>query len=107
MNTATRQGIKMVYLFDTIGGGEYKSDVEYANVFNTEGILYQSLDVDFGYTIFGAMNLKDLELYQQKVKQKLTGRLKSILTATNQPFQYQIRRPSDLTTVMVQAHFFI
>ncbi|NMK53982.1 hypothetical protein [Staphylococcus capitis] len=107
INTATRQGIKMVYLFDTIGGGNYKTDVEYANLFNTEGILYQSLDVDFGYTVLGAMNLNDLELYQQKVKQKLTARLKSILTATNQPFQYQIRRPSDLTTVMVQAHFFI
>ncbi|BBD87531.1 hypothetical protein SA58113_p20087 (plasmid) [Staphylococcus argenteus] len=107
LDTATRQGIKMVYLFDTIGGNDYKTNVTYANVFNTEGILYQSLDVDFGYTILGAMNLKDLEQYQQKVKQKLTARLKSILTATNQPFQYQIRRPSDLTTVMVQAHFFI
>lgn len=66
INTATRQGIKMVYLFDTIGGGNYKTDVEYANLFNTEGILYQSLDVDFGYTVLGAMNLNDLELYQQK-----------------------------------------
>lgn len=107
IDTATRQGVKMVYLFDTIGGSNQKTSVEYANVFNTEGILYQSLDVDFGYTILGAMNLDDLALYQQKVKQKLTSRLKSILTATNQPFQYQIRRPSDLTTVMVQAQFFI
>lgn len=107
MNTASRQGIKQVYLFDTIGGSDYKNEVEYANVFNTEGILYQSLDVDFGYTIFGAMNLKDLERYQEKVKQKLTNDLKAILTATNEPFQYQVRRPSDLTTVMLQANFYI
>ena len=109
IDTATRQGIKLVYLFDTIGGSGYSKTegLEYANLFNTEGLLYQSLDVDFGYTVLGAMTLKDLELYQEKVKQKLTSRLQSILTATNEPYQYQIRRPSDLTSVMVQGQFFV
>lgn len=109
IDTATRQGIKLVYLFDTIGGSGYSQskDIEYANLFNTEGLLYQSLDVDFGYTILGAMTLKDLELYQEKVKQKLTARLQSILTATNEPYQYQIRRPIDVTSVIVQAQFFV
>src|SRR5699024_12860526 len=67
----------------------------------------QNLDVDFGFTIIGAMSLNDLRKYQNKVKQKLTNRLKSILTATNAPLQYQIRRPRDVTTVMVKAQFFI
>lgn len=107
INTAQRRGVKLVYLFDTIGSSNNKTKVEYANVFNTEGTLYQNLDVDFGFTIMGAMSLNDLRKYQNKVKQKLTNRLKSILTATNAPFQYQIRRPSDVTTVMVQAQFFI
>lgn len=107
ISSATRQGIKLVYLFDTIGGGGVKKAVDYANVFNTEGVLYQSLDNDFGYTILGTMTLRDLKIYEEKVKQKLTQKLKGILTATNRPYQYQIRRPSDLTTVMVQAQFFI
>ncbi|MDK8168275.1 hypothetical protein QP724_13825, partial [Enterococcus faecalis] len=84
-----------------------KGDIEYANLFNTEGLLYQSLDVDFGYTVLGAMTLKDLEEYQVKVKQKLTKRLQGIMTATNEPFQYQIRRPSDYTSVIVQSQFFV
>lgn len=107
INTATRRGVKLVYLFDTIGGSNTKTKVEYANIFNTEGTLYQNLDVDFGFTIIGAMSLNDLRKYQNKVKQKLTNRLKSILTATNSPLQYQIRRPRDVTTVMVKAQFFI
>jgi len=109
IDTATRQGIKLVYLFDTIGSNRDKraDGLEYANVFNTEGLLYQSLDMDFGYTVLGAMTIKDLETYQEKVKQKLTKRLQNILTATNEPYQYQIRRPIDHTSVMVQAQFFV
>lgn len=109
INTATRQGIKLVYLFDTIGGSglDKSTSLEYANVFNTEGVLYQSLDADFGYTIFGTMTLKDLEIYQVKVKQKLTKRLQSILTANNEQYQYQIRRPSDYTSVIINGQFFV
>ncbi|HGO1493029.1 TPA: hypothetical protein ACK0CK_002652 [Staphylococcus aureus] len=107
LDTASKQGIKMVYLFDTIGGSKHKTEVEYSTIFNTESILYQSLDDDFGFTIFGAMNYKDLENYQIKINQNLTERLQAILTATNSPYQYQIRRPSDLTTVMVNAQFFV
>lgn len=109
IDTATRQGIKLVYLFDTIGGSTHDKvgNIEFANLFNTEGLLYQSLDVDFGYTVLGAMTMKDLEQYQVKVKQKLTKRLQSIMTATNEPFQYQIRRPKDYTSVIVQGQFFV
>ena len=103
-----RRGVRMVYLFDRIGSGkEHKHQVKRADVFNTEGILYNNLDTDFGYTIFGTMNQKDLANYQSQVKQKLTRNLKDILTDSNSPFQYQIRRQLDYTTVMVLANFLV
>lgn len=107
MDSATRRGVKLVFLFDTIGSSTVRQGVEYANVFNTENILYQNFDVDFGFTILGAMSLDDLSQYQRKVKQRLTSRLKSVMTATNAPLQYQIRRPHDKSTVFVEGHFYV
>lgn len=107
MDSATRRGVKLVFLFDTIGSSTVRQGVEYANIFNTENILYQNFDVDFGFTVLGAMSLDDLSQYQRKVKQRLTSRLKSVMTATNAPLQYQIRRPHDKSTVFVEGHFYV
>ncbi len=41
-------GIRLAFLFDTIGSGEdneYKEDIETADIFNTDGKIYQSLKV--------------------------------------------------------------
>ena len=109
IDSATRKGVRLVYLFDNIGSGDAKTKIERADIFNTDGILYQNLDADFDYTILGSMSMDDLEKYQKKVKQKLTQNLKETLTATGQASktQYQIRRISDSTTVMVLANFIV
>lgn len=109
IENAKRRGARMVYLFDNIGSGTTKSKVERADIFNTDGLLYQNLDNDFDYTILGAMSMSDLEQYQKKVKQKLTQNLKETLTASGQvsKTQYQIRRIGDSTTVMVLANFIV
>ena len=106
---ASRRGARFVYLFDNIGSGTTKSKIERADIFNTDGLLYQNFDNDFDYTILGAMSVNDLELYQKKVKQKLTQNLKDTLTASGQisKTQYQIRRVADATSVMVLANFIV
>ena len=55
------------------------------------------------------MSINDLELYQKKLKQKLTQNLKETLTASGQvsKTQYQIRRVADATSVMVLANFIV
>lgn len=109
IENASRRGARLVYLFDNIGSGSTKSKIERADIFNTDGLLYQNFDNDFDYTILGAMSINDLELYQKKVKQKLTQNLKETLTASGQvsKTQYQIRRVADATSVMVLANFIV
>lgn len=109
IENASRRGARLVYLFDNIGSGSTKSKVERADIFNTDGLLYQNFDNDFDYTILGAMSLSDLDQYQKKVKQKLTQNLKETLTASGQvsKTQYQIRRIADSTSVMVLANFIV
>lgn len=109
LNILSRKNIRLAYIFDTIGGGENKNTnkVKRANIFNTEGILYQNFDMQFDYTILGSMSKQDLTRYEDKVKQKLTQNLKESLTSSDNPRQYQIRRKSDLTTVMVLSDFLI
>lgn len=109
IQSAKRKNIRFVYLFDKIGSGQYKSKVTYADVFNTDGILYTNFDNDFDYTILGSMTKQDLNKYQEKVKQQLTTNLKETLTASGLQgkTQYQIRRTGDATTVMVLANFIV
>jgi len=71
LNRAIDRDVKIVYLFDTIGGKEEQNDVEYANLFNTDGILYQDINADFGFKTLGTMNLKDMELYREKIEKSL------------------------------------
>jgi len=71
LKRAIDRDVKIVYLFDTIGGKEEKNDVEYANLFNTDGILYQDINADFGFKTLGTMNLKDMELYREKIEKSL------------------------------------
>lgn len=71
LNRAMDRDIKIVYLFDTIGGKGEQNDVEYANLFNTDGILYQDINADFGFKTLGTMNLKDMELYREKIEKSL------------------------------------
>ncbi|WP_069854358.1 type II toxin-antitoxin system Phd/YefM family antitoxin [Staphylococcus equorum] len=73
LNNAIEYGVKLVYLFDTIGGNNENEsgDMKYANVFNTEGILYQDINTDFGFKTLGTMNLRDIVLYQEKIEKSL------------------------------------
>lgn len=74
LENAKNTGVKLVYLFDTIGGDDEIKDieyVEYANLFNTEGILYQDINTDFGFKTLGTMNLKDIVLYKEKIETSL------------------------------------
>ena len=71
LKRAIDRDVKIVYLFDTIGGKEEENDVEYANLFNTDGILYQNINADFGFKTLGTMNLKDMELYREKIEKSL------------------------------------
>lgn len=111
------KGVRIGYLFDKIGAGTNANDVSKlapeerakvrANVFNTDGLLYQNIDQQFSYTILGTMSNDELIQYQSKVKQKLTRNLKETLTASNAVTQYQVRRQSDLTTVLILGDFLV
>lgn len=71
-NRAIENGVKIVYIFDTIGGNSSEEkEIEYANIFNTEGVLYQDINADFGFKNLGTMNLKDMELYREKIEKSL------------------------------------
>lgn len=73
LNNAIEYGVKVVYLFDTIGGNNENESgvIQYANLFNTEGILYQDINADFGFKTLGTMNLKDIVLYKEKIETSL------------------------------------
>ena len=111
------KGVRIGYLFDKIGAGTNANDVSKlspeerakvrANVFNTDGLLYQNIDQQFSYTILGTMSNDELIQYQSKVKQKLTRNLKETLTASNAVTQYQVRRQSDFTTVLILGDFLV
>lgn len=61
-------GIRLAFLFDTIGSGEdneYKEDIETADIFNTDGKIYQSFESDFNYTIIGKMTSGELMKYEK------------------------------------------
>lgn len=63
-------GIRLAFLFDTIGSGEdneYKEDIETADIFNTDGKIYQSFESDFNYTIIGKMTSGELMKYEKKL----------------------------------------
>ena len=117
MEKIIEKGVRIGYLFDKIGSGSNANDVSKlspeerakvrANVFNTDGLLYQNIDQQFGYTILGTMSNDELVQYQSKVKQKLTRNLKETLTASNAVTQYQVRRQSDFTTVLILGDFII
>ncbi len=100
------RGVRLAYLFDTIGSGEVKDDVLKADIFNTDGILYQDFEQQFDYTILGTMSQADLGQYEGKVRQQLNDELRSALIRNN-PVQYQIRRTGDLTSNIIRGEFIL
>ncbi|MBI5973935.1 hypothetical protein [Staphylococcus caledonicus] len=100
------RGVRLAYLFDTIGSGEVKDDVLKADIFNTDGILYQDFEQQFDYTILGTMSQADLAHYESKVRQQLNDELRSALIRNN-PVQYQIRRTGDLTSNIIRGEFIL
>lgn len=106
LDRLSEKGVRLAYLFDTIGTGQAKQDVPRADIFNTDGILYQDLEQQFDYTILGTMSKTELANYENKVKQNLNQELESALMR-DAPMQYQIRRPADLTSNIVNPAEFI
>ncbi|PTE82325.1 hypothetical protein BUY85_00885 [Staphylococcus equorum] len=100
------KGVRLAYAFDTIGSGEAKQDVPRADIFNTDGILYQDLEQQFDYTILGTMSKTELANYEYKVKQDLNQELESALMR-DAAMQFLLRRPKDLTSNIVNPAEFI
>lgn len=101
-----RKNVRIVYIFDTIATNSEKNKVSFANVFNTDGILYEDFEKQFDFSILGTMNNEDVEQYQNKINQKLTESLKENLKS-NITYQFQIRRPRDLTSDLINADFVV
>ncbi len=107
-------GVRLAFLFDTIGSGEDKDGIETADIFNTDGKIYQSFESDFNYTIIGKMTSEELMKYEKKVAparkgeddQKLSVDLRQYLTS-GRSNKFQIRRPVDLTNNFVIGEFII
>lgn len=108
-------GIRTAYLFDLIGrkqldkDSESKSEginnIEYCDIFNTNGIFYEDIENEFDYTILGTMSKNDLYRYEHLIKQTLPAELRNIMTATKERDQFQIRRPEDFTSNFVWGNF--
>ncbi|TDL95524.1 hypothetical protein [Macrococcus carouselicus] len=112
INRLMDSGIRMAYLFDRIATGNpikisKDENIYYSDMFNTKDILFENFESQFDYTILGTMNKDDFIKYEKLIKQKLPKDLQDIITATNQPLQYQIRRPSDLTSNYILGDFII
>lgn len=114
LDNLERSGVRLAYIFDTIGAGDKKRRVETADIFNTDGLLYTSFESDFDYTIIGKMTAPELNQYESKVaparegdnNQKLSNELRTYLT-TGRENKFQIRRPADATNNFVLGNFII
>ena len=102
----SERGVRIAYCFDRIGSGEAKHQIPRADIFNTDGIIYTDLEQQFDYTIVGTMSKYEVIQYQNKVKQTLNEELESALIRS-EPAQYQVRRPADLTSNIVNPAEFI
>ncbi|HCU8763855.1 TPA: hypothetical protein OVG04_002668 [Staphylococcus aureus] len=100
------RGVRIAYIFDKIGSGETRQTIPKSDIFNTDGILYSDLEQQFDYTILGTMSKQELVQYENKVKQVLNEELESALMR-DAPSQFQIRRPADLTSNIVNPAEFI
>ena len=106
MDRLSERGVRLAYLFDTIGSGDAQQIVPFANMYNTDGILYQDFEQQFDYTILGTMSKSELVQYENKVRQNLNPELQNALIR-DASMQFQIRRPKDLTSNIVNPAEFI
>ncbi|MEC5416644.1 hypothetical protein VWJ77_08615, partial [Staphylococcus hominis] len=106
MDRLSERGVRLAYLFDTIGSGDAQQVVPFANMYNTDGILYQDFEQQFDYTILGTMSKSELVQYENKVRQNLNPELQNALIR-DASMQFQIRRPKDLTSNIVNPAEFI
>lgn len=113
---AKKKGVRMAYLFDKIGSGELKKEgsnyVERADVFNTNGYLYNNIERDFSTTIFGTMTNEELEMYEKDSRQDLTDKLRDSLTDNRYRNQYHVRTGEEGTmnnkfSTLIKSHFVI
>lgn len=100
------RGVRLAYLYDNIGSGEAKEAVPKANIFNTDGVLYQDFEQQFDYTIIGTMSKREIEEYERKVRQHINPELKAALIRDSK-YQFQIRRTVDLTSNILNPVEFI
>lgn len=101
------KGVRLAFLFDNIGNGKSEgkedkssSGVEYADIFNTEGILYTNFETQFDYSILGTMSPGDFEKYQNLVRQELPDDIRNLLVSDDD-LQYLVRRKGDQTSNFV------
>lgn len=113
-NTADKleqRDVRLAYLYDAIGRKkinqekEELNNIEYCDIFNTNGIFYQDLENDFDFTIYGAMSKNDINTYQKTIDQNLPEGLVNVMTETDQRDQYLVRRRFDLQSNFVYANF--
>lgn len=105
-------GIRMAYLFDNISTGspiktKDKEEIYYSDIFNTKDILFKNFESQFDYTILGTMTRDEFEMYQDLINQRLPLDLAEVITTSDQPYQFQVRRPSDLTSNYILADFIV
>ncbi|RIN27712.1 hypothetical protein [Staphylococcus succinus] len=109
-----KKGVRMAYLFDRIGSGELKKEgsnfVERADVYNTNGYLYNNIERDFNITIFGTMTNEELEKYEKDSRQDLTEKLRDSLTDNRVRNQYHVRTGeegavSNKASTLVKSYF--
>lgn len=106
-----KKGVRLAYLFDVIGKKENKNendnlyDIEYSDIFNTQGVFYEDIENDFDFTILGVMTRSDLTNYEKLIGQKLPEGLSAVLTALDEKDQFQVRRKKDLASNFVYANF--
>lgn len=103
--------VRLAYLYDAIGKKQLNkekeelNDIEFCDMFNTNGIFYQDLENDFDFTIYGVMSRNDINKYQEIIEQDLPEDLTNVMTETDQTDQYLIRRKEDLQSNFVYGNF--
>jgi len=106
-----QRDVRLAYLYDAIGKNNLKNEqeelnnIEFCDIFNTNGIFYQDLENDFDFTIYGVMSRNDINKYQEIIDQDLPEGLTNVMTETEQTDQYLVRRREDLQSNFVYGNF--
>lgn len=110
-----RRDVRFAYIFDTIGSNslayqntKMDNTIQYADVFNTESLLYEDFERSFDYTVLGMMTGNELDMYEKLINdgEPLPRNIQRYLTSEGK-IRYQVRRSHDGASNILYGDFIV